>query len=197
MFPRDDDRGSWPFLDAADPGSFNEWTLLEGIGIGITIVAFGVVGGVVGVGLGVVLVVAWVGLPTVHSYAVGHALALGLTARSLPAVELFLVEIGLLAVLLGPLTDPESRPGRGVARWTFGFGAGLLGALVVGLAIADRIWVVALGLLLIGVGLGYALNRYEVVALGLATDDMDGGGTRTRQNDPAPGALGNTEKSSE
>jgi hypothetical protein len=154
----------------------NEWTLLGVFGVVLTAVVVGLVGGFTGIGFAIVFVVVWVFLPAVYSYAVGHVLTLGTTASALSVVELLFVEMGLLAVLFGPLTRPDFVNRGVVARSTLGFAFALFGLVVVGLALADQVWVTAVVLLLAGGVLMYGLHRYELVTLGLEIDDEDDSG---------------------
>jgi hypothetical protein len=156
------------------PRPLADWTLLGLFGVGLTGVVLSVVGGVSGVVLAVALAVVWGFFPPVYSYALGHVLALGTTARALTVVELLFVELGLLAVLFGPLTRAEVRDRGPIGRSTLGFGFALGGVVVVGLALQNALWPVSVLLVLCGLGLLYGLHRYELVALGLVDDDEDG-----------------------
>jgi hypothetical protein len=152
------------------PRPIAEWTLLGVFGVVLTTVVLGVVGGVAGVGLAAAFVAVWLLVPAVYSYALGHALALGATAGALPVVELLFVELGLLAVLLGPLTRPGRLGRRTVARSTIGLGFVLFAAVVVGLAVREDLQVATVVLLLAGAVLAYGLHRYELLVLGLLDD---------------------------
>jgi hypothetical protein len=156
----------------------SEWTLLGVFGVVLTAVVVGLVGGATGAGLAAAFVVVWLLLPAVYSYALGHVLALGTTASALAVVELLFVELGLLAVLFGPLTRPETHNRGSVARSTLGVGFALVGVVVVSLALTGLVWVTALVLVLVGCGLGYGIHRYGLVVLGLVDDsavaDTDG-----------------------
>ena len=166
------------------PRPLSEWTLLGVFGVLLTAVVVGVVGGVVGVGLAVAFVVAWLFLPTVYSFVAGHVLALGTTASALSAVELLFIEVGLLAVLFGPLTRSETRARGTVARSTLGFAFVLATVVVVALALHDEVWVSAVVLLLVAGFLTYGLHRYELLTLGLLTDEeTDGTETSNEMTD--------------
>lgn len=178
----------------------SEWTLLGVSGAVLTAVVVGLVGGVTGAGLAAAFVGAWLLFPAVYSYALGHVLALGTTASALSVVELLFVELGLLAVLFGPLTRPDTRDHGSVARSTLGVGFALFGVVVVALALTGQVWVAALVLLVVGCGLGYGIHRYGLVVLGLAAADgsnadtaadpdaVDTPGTQTVDGDPATSA---------
>jgi hypothetical protein len=156
------------------PRPLDERTLLGAFGVALSAAVLGLVGGGVGVWLAAAFVLVWLLLRPVYGYALGHVLALGASARALAVVELLFVELGLLAVLLGPLTRAERRSRGTVVRPTLGFVLVLFGVVVVGLALVDRLWVVAALLLLAGGGGLYGLHRYELVVLGLVADDDPG-----------------------
>jgi hypothetical protein len=168
------------------PRPVREWTLLGIFGVVLVGVVLSFVGGLVGVGLTIAFVVSWVFAPAVYSFALGHVLALGTTARALTVVELLFVEIGLLAVLFGPLTRAEVRNRGPIARATLGFGFTLGSVVVVGLALQDRVWPVSVLLVLAGIALVYSLHRYELVTLGLVRDDEDTDATDAGRDADAP-----------
>lgn len=186
------DRLSLPEWSALslEPRPLADWTLLGLFGVVLTTAVFLLVGGVVGAFLTVGLVVAWVYLPTVYSYALGHVFALGATARAFTVVELLFVELGLICVLLGPFTRTALTDRGPIARSTLGFGFTLFGVIVVGLAFVDRLWITTLLVLLAGGGLVYGLHRYELASLGLVSDDDElgavTGDTAERGRDDTP-----------
>ncbi|WP_162562489.1 hypothetical protein [Salinigranum rubrum] len=143
----------------------------------MTGVVFSFVGGLFGALLALVFGVIWLFAPTVYSYALGHVLALGISAQAVTAVELLFIEMGLVAVLLGPLITPRDESGtenriRSLrSRSVIGAGSALFAVVVVGLAAVDLLWLNATLLVAVGVLVAYALHRYERVALGLADDE--------------------------
>jgi hypothetical protein len=172
-------RGSLSTL-VADPRPRDEWTLLGVFGVVLTGAVFGIVGGLVGVLLALAFGGVWLFAPTVYSYALGHVLALGISARAVTAVELLFIELGLVAVLLGPLviaTDgDDGRVRSTLTRSVLGAGSALFAVVVVGLAFVESLWPTA-ALLTVVAGLAaYGLHRYERLALGLADDEGGGAG---------------------
>lgn len=179
----------WSAL-SLEPRPLGDWTLLGLFGVALTTAVFLLVGGFVGVFLTVGLVVTWVYLPTVYSYALGHVFALGATARAFTVVELLFVELGLICVLLGPFTRATLTDRGPIARSTLGFGFTLFGVIVVGLAFADQLWLTTVLLLLSGGVLVYGLHRYELASLGLVSDDDELGAVTgdavARRDDDTP-----------
>lgn len=175
------------------PRPLHEWTLLGLFGVVLTAVVVGLVGGLTGVGLAVAFVVVWVFLPTVYSYAIGHVLALGTAASALSVVELLFIELGLLAVLFGPVTRPDLNHRGPIARSTLGFAFVSFSVVVVGLALTDQVWVTSIVLLFVSGTLMYGLHRYELVMLGFETDDRADDTQRstdnTRERDGASSAA--------
>jgi hypothetical protein len=172
-------RGSLSTL-VSDPRPRDEWTLLGVFGVVLTGAVFGIVGGLVGVLLALAFGGVWLFAPTVYSYALGHVLALGISARAVTAVELLFIELGLVAVLLGPLviaTDgDDGRVRSTLTRSVLGAGSALFAVVVVGLAFVESLWPTA-ALLTVVAGLAaYGLHRYERLALGLADDEGGGAG---------------------
>jgi hypothetical protein len=171
-------RGSLSNL-LSDPRPREEWTLLGIFGVVLTGAVFAIVGGLFGALLALAFGLAWVFVPTVYSYALGHVLALGVSARAVTAVELLFIELGLVAVLLGPLviaTEGGVEQVRStLTRSVLGAGSALFAVVVVALAFVESLWLTA-ALLAVVAGLAaYGLHRYERLALGLA-DDEDGEG---------------------
>ncbi|WP_318568712.1 hypothetical protein [Salinigranum marinum] len=179
----------WSAL-SLEPRPLADWTLLGLFGVVLTTAVFLLVGGLVGVFLTIGLVVTWMYLPTVYSYALGHVFALGATARAFTVVELLFVELGLICVLLGPFTRATLTDRGSIARSTLGFGFTLFGVIVVGLAFADRLWITTVLILLAGGALVYGLHRYELASLGLVSDDDElgtvTGGAAGRGRDDTP-----------
>lgn len=185
----------WSAL-SLEPRPLGDWTLLGLFGVALTTAVFLLVGGFVGVFLTAGLVVTWVYLPTVYSYALGHVFALGATARAFTVVELLFVELGLICVLLGPFTRTTLTDRGPIARSTLGFGFTLFGVIVVGLAFADQLWLTTVLLLIAGGVLVYGLHRYELASLGLVSDDGELGAVtgdvaeRGRDDTPADATDG-------
>jgi hypothetical protein len=177
------------------PRPLAERTLLGAFGVVLTAAVLGLVGGVAGVGLAAAFVLAWLLFRPVYSYALGHVLALGATASALSVVELVFVELGLLGVLLGPLTSPELRSRGSLVRSTLGSGFVLFGVVVVGFALLEQTWGVAVLLVLVCGVAGYGVHRYELVVLGLVGDDAGGDGASQGGNgdttEGTPDANGN------
>lgn len=158
-----------------EPRPRSEWTLLGVFGIVVTGAVFALVGGLFGVLLTLAFAGLWLYLPAVYSYAVGHVLALGISPRAVTPVELLFVELGLVAVLLGPLvvsTDGDDGGERSdLRRSVIGAGSALFAVVVVSLAFVESLWINA-ALLAVAAGVAaYALHRFERVALGLAGDE--------------------------
>lgn len=160
-----------------DPRPRSEWTLLGLFGLTLTAAVFAIVGGLLGGLLALAFGVLWLFVPTVYSYAVGHLFALGVSAQALSAVELLFIEMGLVAVLLGPLVastienEDENNLRSLRSRSVIGAGSALFAVVVVGLALVEMLWVNAVVLLAIGVLVAYGLHRYERVSLGLADEE--------------------------
>jgi hypothetical protein len=158
------------------PRPRNEWTLLSLFGLVLTGAVFSIVGGLFGGALALAFGVLWLFVPTVYTYALGHVLALGISAQAVAPVELLFIEMGLVAVLLGPLvvsTGADGRERGNRTRSIIGAGSVLFAVVVVSLAFVESLWVTA-GLLAVGASLvAVALHQYERVTLGLA-DNEDG-----------------------
>jgi hypothetical protein len=90
---------------------------------------------------------------------------------------LLFIEMGLVAVLLGPLITPrgESEVENQIrslrSRSVIGVGSALFAVVVIGLAAVEMLWLTAALLVAAGVLVAYALHRYERVSLGLADDE--------------------------
>ncbi|WP_435156606.1 hypothetical protein [Haladaptatus sp. DFWS20] len=117
---------------------------------------------------GGVLFAAWYALPTLYTAAFGQILVVALFADGVGAVYLIPLELGLLAVLVGPLLRAD-RP-----RWrvlvtslvAVGFGVGVLGSH----RWSGEYWL-TIGVALTAVAVvAYGMHRYERVALGLVKD---------------------------
>lgn len=141
----------------------------------VVIAALGLalLGGVVGVLAGVATLVVWWYTPGPYAVGVGQ---FGLVAVA-PADALFpilVVELALLGVLVGPDVEAErgqvNAPAR-VAPATVGI-TSVLGLIALGaLWTVEAVWSGALVLVLTAVLAGYAVHRYELVALGMVTHD--------------------------
>ena len=157
------------------PRPLSEWTLLGTFGVVLACSVVIILGGVVGVVAAVVFVVAWLVLPAIQRYAVGHALALATTPEPFSVVELFFLEFGLVAVLFGPLTRSEHRNRRAVAASMLWFGVTLFTLLIITLTFFEELWTATIVLLAVVVVLGYSLRRIGLGTLGLLdTSSSDG-----------------------
>ncbi|SDM92370.1 hypothetical protein SAMN04487949_2861 [Halogranum gelatinilyticum] len=147
------------------------WSLptgLEGIGLFLTVVAWGVLGGPLGLAFGIGLVVAVIALTPPFAFAVGQVLLLGVLPEA-AFLEAVVAEAGLVVLLLSGFASTPRQ-------YRFWLETVLVITLVVSIGyaavLADvQLWIIAI----VGIGLwafvGYGLHRFELVQLELITDD--------------------------
>lgn len=150
-------------------GTERSTSILELVGLGLTVVLLSVATGATGVVLGGALVLAWRRLPVEYVFALGQV-ALVVSADVLGLALLVAVEVSLALLLAGSLSRGADSylPG---AVWRLSFlalGGGGWAAVTSGV----RLWQVAAVLWLVGVAAAYGLYRHQLVTLGLA--DADG-----------------------
>jgi hypothetical protein len=139
-----------------------------GIGLLGTLAAFGVFVPLPDVLLALALVPVWVLTPAIYTVALGHVILLPI-ATGLAGPELLAVELGLLAVLLGPAFAAE-RTWTLIAAAVVLFGTLLL-AVAVTLQLVDVIWPAAVVFANLALLAAYLVHRYELVRLGMIEGD--------------------------
>jgi hypothetical protein len=128
----------------------------------LTIVAvLGWVDGLVGVGVGILIAVAWLTLPTLYAVAVGHLVLLVVSLDQLSVVVLGGLEAGFAALLIGSQSSSMSR--RRSIGWVLLTGAAL-GGLVWGLQqVSGSRWLALVVATLVTAATAYALHRYALL----------------------------------
>lgn len=156
---------------------WEEWTFLGLFGVVLTCTVIGVVGRVIGIVAAAGFVAAWFVLPVVYRYAVGHALALAATPDPYSVVELFFLELGLVAVLFGPVTGTEYLNRQATAASLLYVGTVLFIVVVVGLNVLDEVWMTAALVVVLVVTLTYSYRRLGLKRLGLLARSETEGST--------------------
>ncbi|WP_331234076.1 hypothetical protein [Natronorarus salvus] len=143
-------------------------TWIGSIALLATVSAFALVGGIQGGVAATALVPIWLLLPGIYVVAFGHIL-LAAFVGDLSVVSVLAVEIGLL-LLLADAAYAHHRPGTLFANAVFAAG-GLVVVVAVILAGDGRLWITAGGLLFAFGAAAYGIHRYELVSLGVLTDE--------------------------
>ena len=125
-----------------------EWTVLGVAGLALVTGVFVRSGRPAGPGIAISFAVAWLTLPAVYRYAVGHVLALGVAPNRLSALEFGLLELGFAFVLLSPLSRLSTRNRQQIARSMFLSGTILFAVVIAGLSLFDQ--TIITGALLLG-----------------------------------------------
>jgi len=143
-------------------------TWLGGIGALLVAILCTVATGLPGFLAGIVFFLLWYIVPTLYTVAFGQLVVAAL-ADGIAVEYLFALELGLLAVLVGPSLTFD-RPHWRVAV-TSGiaalFGAGALASLRWG----NRLWLPVAIVVIVFATVSYGLHRYERAALGLVEDN--------------------------
>jgi hypothetical protein len=142
-------------------------TWLDGIGALLVAILCTVAIGLPGFLAGIVFLLLWYTTPPLYTVAFGQ-LVVGALSDGIAVNYLALMEIGLLAVLVGPSLTLD-RP-----RWRVIITSGVaIGFGATALAIvrwSDRLWLAVGFVLLVFASVSYGLHRYEHVALGLVEE---------------------------
>lgn len=151
-------------------------TLPGGIAAVMVTALLWTVSGTVGLAGGGILLAAWAVLPATYAFAVGQVVFVAVTRPDglldIGLLSLLLVELGLIAVLVGPTL--RSTGGWRMAVWILLGGGVLSGVALVSYALWDRVWIAATVLASIVVLAAYGFHRYELVVLGKVPDYTDG-----------------------
>jgi len=149
-------------------GTEGSASILEPVGLGLTVVLLSVATGVTGAVMGGALVLAWHRLPVEYVFALGQV-ALVVSTDVLGLALLIAVEVSLALLLAGSLSRGAGSylPG---AVWCLSFLA-LGGGSWVAVTSGVRLWQVAAVLWLVGIVAAYGLYRHQLVTLGLADTD--------------------------
>ncbi|RRJ29459.1 hypothetical protein [Halocatena pleomorpha] len=149
---------------------YEQPTRLDGVGALLVAVLVTVTTGVPGLIAGTAVLIAWYTVPTLYTFAFGH-LVVGALAENIATPYLVVLELGLLAILVGPALTLAASRWRAIVTSVVAivFGGGVL-ALARG---NGHLWS-ALGVvgLIFAIG-SYGLHRYEHVALGLSENTYE------------------------
>lgn len=137
---------------------------IGGLGVALATVALWSAAGLPGLVAGLLTLLAWALAPATLAFAVGQVLAVPLLGDA-GLAPLVAVEVGLLAVLAGPLTTPD-RPARTLAAFVAGTAALWAAAWLV-LRAGEPLWAAAATLAIVAATAAYGVHRYERVRLGL------------------------------
>ncbi|MDQ2052623.1 hypothetical protein RBH26_19375 [Natronolimnohabitans sp. A-GB9] len=132
--------------------------------------------GPIGLLAGLASAVAWYALGVPYAIAVGHIVLAPVAVGGTDPMTVLLVELGYLAVVIAPVVDVREPRRTGAVAVTSA--AGFVG---VGWVAAHRLslWLAAV-VVCLAVGLvAYGLHRYELVRLGLVSDDRSTDSTVT------------------
>ena len=196
MADSSDPRGPLGRRDALgrhDPHGRRDWPgrrhWLGGLGVVLATVALGVGAGLPGAVAGLGAVLAWYLLAPTYAFAVGQLLAVaatGLDASAMagggvavtagdgvPLVAVAAVEVGLLALLVGPLLG-TGTPGRAVGAFV-ATGVAALAVAWALLGAGQPLALAALAVALLVATAAYGVHRYERVAFGLVRVDAEDG----------------------
>ena len=137
---------------------------LGGFGVFVFTVAFGTIGGAVGLIPGIVLIALWYWFSSIVGFAFGH-IALLLVPEALSSPYVLVVEVGLACLLVSSAMDEDGlgRAGIGTAA-----AFAILGSLVwFGQTLVETLWPIALFLIIAVMLVAYGFHRYERLKLGL------------------------------
>ncbi|WP_290819285.1 hypothetical protein [Halovivax sp.] len=137
------------------------------------VVAFGLVAGPIGVFAGIATVAIWYAVGVPYALAVGHVALVALVPGGIDPLSFALVEVGFVTILLASVADPDRRP---IATVAIASAVALGGTAWLVLAF-QPLWLAAAAQLGVLATVAYALHRYELVSLGLVTDDRESPGT--------------------
>ncbi|MFH5801209.1 hypothetical protein [Haladaptatus sp. CMAA 1911] len=142
-------------------------TWLGGIGALFIGILCAVATGPPGILAGVIFLLVWYTVPTLYSVAFGQ-LVVAVFADSITAEYLILLEVGLLAVLVGPLLTVDRPRWRVTVTSAMAvlFGVGALKSL----QWSNQLWVAIAVVVFVFAIVSYGLHRYERVALGLVEE---------------------------
>lgn len=141
---------------------------IGGLGVAVATVALWAAAGLPGLAAGLLTLLSWALGPATLAFAVGQVLAVPLLGT--PGVaSLAAVQVGLLAILAGPLTATD-RPHSTLAAFA-AVTAVLWGTAWLVRRSGEPPWIGAVALAVAAVTLAYGVHRYERVRLGL----VDGG----------------------
>jgi hypothetical protein len=142
-------------------------TWLGGIGALLVAVLCPIATGLLGVLAGIVFILVWYTVPTLYSVAFGQ-LVVAVLADNIAAEYLILLEIGLLAVLVGPLLRFDRPRWRVTVTSAIAvlFGVGILKSL----QWSNRVLVAIAVIVFVFAFISYGLHRYERAALGLVEE---------------------------
>lgn len=152
----------------ADPGRSSRAIMLGLLGVGIASAGLWSTAGELSLLAAAAIGLCWYQLSELYAVALGHGVLVWLVPTDPPSPELFVVECGLLVLLIAPAMDADV-PGSVILTTV----AALAGLVAIGIASyqwSTELWIAASVVLGALIGGGYTLYRYELVRLDLVEE---------------------------
>ena len=149
------------------PSDFDQ--ILGGLGVIVATLGLALAAGTWGIVAGLAIALTWALGPSMYAFAIGQLFAVAVLSGEARLVAIAVAEGGLLAMLAAPLTKTAEST-RTVA--TYAIATLALGGIGWGVLRTGRpAWAAAVAITVVAALAAYSVHRYELVRLGLVTDD--------------------------